>query len=209
METLNNTPIPQDAFPVSIDVVGLYSNVPTNKGIAAMRRALDTRQAKTVMIDTIVELVHHVLKFNIFEFNSKLYIQNIGTAMGIKEAPTIVNIFTAEIDDKIKECASIEGKNCIHFYHRYIDDIVIISTGTKDQDHFSKFMEKVNKLHKTIKFTSEFNYDEKSTTCLDTTISIKMTKLRQIFTELKRTKYSIFYQAHVTHLTFSKVSRTH
>ena len=106
IETLNNAIIPPNAFPVSIDVVGLYSNIPTEEGISAMKRALETRPDKTVSTTTIVKLLTHVLKLNIFEFNSDLYIQNIGTAMGTKAAPTIANIFMAEIDEKIKRCGT-------------------------------------------------------------------------------------------------------
>jgi hypothetical protein len=73
LETLNQTPLPQNSFPVSIDVVGLYSNIPTEEGIMAMRRALDTRQERTVSTDTFVELLDHVLRLNIFEFNSDLF----------------------------------------------------------------------------------------------------------------------------------------
>jgi hypothetical protein len=40
LETLNKTLLPQNAFPASIDVVGLYSNIPTDEGITAMKRAL-------------------------------------------------------------------------------------------------------------------------------------------------------------------------
>jgi hypothetical protein len=36
IEVLSRTPLPPNAFPVSIDVVGLYSNIPTEEGIAAM-----------------------------------------------------------------------------------------------------------------------------------------------------------------------------
>jgi hypothetical protein len=158
IEILNNTPIPQNSFPVSIDVVGLYSNIPTEEGIAAMRRALDTRQDKTIATNTIIEMLDHV---NIFEFNSELYIQNVGTAMGTKAAPTIANIFMSEIDIKIKNCAITNTnehqqtpqnnnehqltptRNLIHFYKRYIDDVFIIWTGTREE--FSNFVEDINK----------------------------------------------------------------
>jgi predicted transcriptional regulator len=82
IELLNNTPMPPNAFPVSIDVVGFYSNIPTKEGISAMRRALETRQDKTVSTATIIDMLSHILKLSIFEFNSELYIQNVGTAMG-------------------------------------------------------------------------------------------------------------------------------
>jgi hypothetical protein len=59
--------------------------------------------------------------------------------MGTKAAPTIANIFMAEIDEKIKKCGNINNKNLVHFYKRYIDDIFIIWTGTRDE--FTKFTE--------------------------------------------------------------------
>jgi hypothetical protein len=102
IEILNNTPMPPDSFPVSIDMVGLYSNIPTEEGIAAMRRALDTRKDKIVTTNTIIEMVSHVLKLNIFKLNYELYIQNVGTTTGTKAAPTIANIFMAKIDIKLK-----------------------------------------------------------------------------------------------------------
>jgi hypothetical protein len=74
IELLNNTPMPPNAFPVSIDVVGLYSNIPTEEGISAMRKALDTRKDKTVSTPTIIDMLSHVLKLNIFEFDTELYI---------------------------------------------------------------------------------------------------------------------------------------
>jgi hypothetical protein len=174
IEILNETPILQNAFPGSIDVVGSYSNIPTEEGIAAMRRALDTRQDKTVTTNTILEMIDHVLRLNIFELNSELHIQNVGTALGTKVAPTMANIFTAEIDINIIEYGIIKGKNCIYFYHRFLDDIFIIWIGTKD--NFSEFMKKVNLLHKTIKFVCEFDYDKKSTKFLDTKVNMDLKK---------------------------------
>jgi hypothetical protein len=173
---LNQIPLPENSFPVSIDVVGLYSNIPTDEGILAMKRALNTRQDKTVSTDTLIELLDHVLRLNIFLFNSDLFIQNIGTAMGTKAAPTIANIFMAEVDVKIKEYGQVGDRDHIHFYKRFIDDIFIIWTGTKE--NFEDFMKRLNLLHKTIKFTCEYDFDRKSTFFLDTTITIKNGKLK-------------------------------
>ena len=100
IDVLNTIPMPPNSFPVSIDVVGLYSNIPTEEGISAMRRALDTRNDKTVTTNTLIEMLNHMLKLNIFEFNSDLYIQNVGTAMGTKAAPTIANIFWRKLTSK-------------------------------------------------------------------------------------------------------------
>ncbi len=63
----------------SIDVVGLYSNIPTEEWIDAMKKALSTRQDKAVTTDTIIQMLDHVLKLNMLELNSDLFIQNIVT----------------------------------------------------------------------------------------------------------------------------------
>ena len=58
----------------------------------------------------------------------------------------------------------------IIFYKRFIDDIFIIWTGTEEE--LKTFMTKINNAHPTIKFTVSYNLAEKSTTFLDTTVSI-------------------------------------
>jgi hypothetical protein len=82
LESLKTTGIPQGAFPVSIDVVGLYTNIPHNEGIESVERALNTRKNPEVPTNTLIDFLKLVLKYNIFEFKSELYQQEIGTAMG-------------------------------------------------------------------------------------------------------------------------------
>ena len=48
-------------FPVSIDVVGLYPNIPHEEGLSALRNALEKREDKSVPTDLLVEN-------NIFEY---------------------------------------------------------------------------------------------------------------------------------------------
>ena len=103
---------------------------------------------------------------NIFVFDAALYIQKIGTAMGTRAAPTFANLFMGKIDTLIKNCAA----SLVFFYKRFIDDILIIWTGSEAE--FLDFMTKINKLHPTIKFTCEYDFATKSTNFLDTKISI-------------------------------------
>jgi hypothetical protein len=171
LEILKTTGLPQGAFTVSIDVVGLYTNIPHNEGIDSVRRALNTRKNPEVPTETLIDFLQLVLKYNIFEFNKNLYQQEIGTAMGTRVAPTVANIFMSEIDNKIQKFAKEENLEFIHFYKRYIDDILVIWKGTVEQ--LNIFMTKINLLHPSIKFTCEFDSANRSTTYLDTTISLK------------------------------------
>ena len=94
---------------VSIDVSGLYTNIPQSEGLEAVRDALEDRDDKAIPSEYIVKLLEIVLKHNIFEFDEELFIQLIGTAMGTRPAPSYANIFMArKIDNKIEELAKKE-----------------------------------------------------------------------------------------------------
>ena len=181
---------------MSIDVVGLYSNIPHKEAIKQVTEALDSRKDKSVPTSFLTTLMMFILSFNVFRFDSKLFIQLIGIAMGTRSAPTIANIFMAFIDKMVMGC----GKDWIALFKRYIDDILIFWTGTREE--FEEFMVKINKLHPTIKFTSSYNFENKSTTFLDTEISIINGK---IVTDLYRKKtdkiqYLLPTSCHPTHI---------
>ena len=78
--------------------MGLYTNIPQVHCIISVRAALNTRSDQTVPTEFLVKLLKNVLMSNIFEFNSKLYLQIIGTALGLKGGPTISNIYMKSLD---------------------------------------------------------------------------------------------------------------
>ena len=74
-----------------------------------------------------------VLKLNIFEFNSELFVQLIGTAMGARPAPSYANILMAnKIDPTIIEIArkSESENNPVDLFKRFLDDIFMVYTGS-------------------------------------------------------------------------------
>ena len=73
LELLKTKGLPQGTFPVSIDVVGLYTNIPHNEGVDSVKRVLNTRKDPEVPTDTLIKFLELVLKHNIFEFNSNLF----------------------------------------------------------------------------------------------------------------------------------------
>ena len=79
-----------------------------------------------------------VLMWNIFEFDLRLFIQIIGTAMGTRPAPTFACLFMGKIDKMIRWAAIVGIRNLIHFYKRFIDNILIIWLGTEEE--FLTFM---------------------------------------------------------------------
>ena len=135
-----------------------------------MEEALKTRADNSVSTKVLIELMELVLKYTIFEFDRKLFIQLIGTAIGTIMAPTVANILMAMIGILVLECATMNGASLITLMKRFIDDFLLFWTGPKESFEF--VMIKINNLHPTIKFTSSYDYENRSTTFLDIEIQI-------------------------------------
>ena len=103
-EELKSHTFSPDTFPVSIDVVGLYPNIPHEEGLIALEQALDGRIDKTIPTKFLVEMTRFILENNIFEFHKKLRLQLIGTAKGRGPAPTLANLFMEVIDGQVERC---------------------------------------------------------------------------------------------------------
>ena len=103
----NSDDIEDEDILVTIDVTGLYSNIPMDDGIKACKDILENSDNPDALNCLILELLELVLKNNIFEFDDKLYRQEIGTAMGCRPAPDYANIFMAQIDDRILKTAEL------------------------------------------------------------------------------------------------------
>ena len=86
-----------------MDVVGLYPNIPRDKGLSALRKRLNERDKKGVSTDTLVEFVELILKNNIFNFNEKTLKQKTGTAIGAKFALPYSILFMPELEEKLLE----------------------------------------------------------------------------------------------------------
>ena len=60
---------------------------------------------QAVPTDLLVNLLDLMMRHNIFEFNGELYRQLSGVDMGTRSAPSLANIFCAEIDKEIVKLA--------------------------------------------------------------------------------------------------------
>ena len=226
IEKLNEMEIIEDGdILVSIDVSGLYTNIPQWEGLDAAKEALEERNDKTVPTDFLLKLLELVLKHNIFEFNNELFIQIIGTAMGTRPAPSYANIFMAKkIDPKIVTLAYDDGQensahkqyNPVKFFKRFLDDIFILFRGSPQILH--SFIEDLNKIHPTIKFTLShtlpYNKENILTSHCDCAISESLAFLdtackiieRKIIVDLyrkptDRNQYLLTNSCHPAHVT--------
>ena len=165
--------IPEESILVSLDVKSLYTNIPNKEGVFAVKQALEKLPPalKKVSTKVITTFLFLILTLNNFIFNCKHYLQRKGCAMGTVCAPTYANIFMGHFEDTYIYPKIV---NKCKLYLRYIDDIFLIWTGTKNE--LLQFIEELNKQHQPIKFSMEYSYN--SVSFLDTIVYKEGTRLQ-------------------------------
>ena len=108
--------------------------------------------------------------------------------MGTKMAPAYANLFMGELEPKLIKLNS----KAILIWKRFIDDIFIVWTDTESA--LDTFIENINKVHHTIKFTHEQSTEE--LTFLDTTVykgpKFHETGLLDVKTNIKPTNKQLY-----------------
>ena len=79
---------------MALDLKSMYSNIPTDEGLAAFKEELDKREDQSIPSEFYIKLLRLVLEANIFEFNREYFIQLLGTAMGT----TYANLFMSKLE---------------------------------------------------------------------------------------------------------------
>ena len=145
--------LPADSIFCTIDVVGLYPNIPHEDGLEAIRKSLDSREDPEVSTATLMELANLVLKNNYFVHNGKTYKQKQGTAIGTKFAPSYAILAMGDFETKALNNYFLDP----WVWWRYIDDIFLI--WQHGEESLLKFIEYLNSLHPSIKFTYKYSRD--------------------------------------------------
>ena len=166
--------IPNNALLVTLDVSSLYTNIPNHEGLLAVAEHLRTDPDKQKIGPHLLKLLQLVLHSMSFSFNGDHYLQIGGTAMGTSVAPNYANLFMDRFETKALDNWSLKPL----VWLRFIDDIFMI--WTHGEDSLSNFIEYLNGIHPTIKFTHKVSTS--SINFLDTTIKINSN--RELYTTL-------------------------
>ena len=127
--------------------------VPRDYGLEALRKSLDSRENPEVSTDTLMDLAELVLKNNYFVHNESIYRQKCGTAIGTKFAPSYAILAMGEFEKQALEGADLKP----WLWWRYIDDIFMI--WEHGEESLLKFIDYLNEIHPTIKFTYKYSRD--------------------------------------------------
>ena len=165
---LDQKEIPDNTILVTLDVKSLYTNIPDDEGINFCVNAIQNHyQGSTPLpIQHLKQMLIFILQYNHFTFNGKTYLQIHGTSMGTPFAPNYANIFMAEIEKNILENPPQNKRPTL--WKRFIDDIFMVWPHGHTALH--QFLEHINCLHETIKFTAQLL--EKEISFLDTIIYV-------------------------------------
>ena len=168
---LNKFNMLPDMILCTLDITSLHTNIPHNEGIQSIKEFLAIyRHTNDLPHNSyIIELLEVVLTSNYFDFNGKQYHQISGTALGTKLAPSYANLFMTKFE-----------QNHVYTYHlqptlwkRFIDDIFLI--WPHGMNSLLEFIEHLNTVHPTVKFTSTISQTEVS--FLDLILYIRGDKL--------------------------------
>ena len=125
---------------------------------------LNAGQGHERLIETICDLMRMILTMNNFEFDNNHFIQLHGTSMGTRMVPAYTNLFMGDLEEKLLTQFPLKP----YLWWRYIDDIFMV--WTHGEDKLQDFINHINSLHSTIKFTHEFSKSHIS--FLDVTVSL-------------------------------------
>ena len=174
---------------VTMDVAALYTNIPNDEGMEAVREAFEEKQDTTFHREFVLRLLEILLHNNYFEFNGELFKQTIGAAMGSQPIPNYANIFMSrKIDRKILsifEKYAAEENISLKLFKRFLDDLFFIFRGSTRTLH--RILDDINEIHPSIRLTMSHTSIEEEEPCdcpkketipyLDVSLSIKNGKI--------------------------------
>jgi hypothetical protein len=136
---------------VSFDVTSLYTQIPVEDAVNICADMLYENDAFLGLCkQQFCKLLSLTVKPSYFLFNSILYEQVDGLAMGSPAAPALANIFLNSLETKFLNDCPHEFRPL--FYKRYLDDTFVIF---QDPTHAPLFLQYINAQHTNIKFTME------------------------------------------------------
>ena len=187
LDFLNHLPtsVSPNSELITFDVVSLYTNIPHEFGIAAVSYWLE-KHRDTILPrfskDFILDSLRLILQNNAFYFDSKYYIQEKGTAMGTKMAPTYATLVLGYLENIMYEnVESNYGSNFAVYikqnWFRFLDDCFILWNSDIPIENFQSDL---NSLNENIQFT--LNRSKREIPFLD--VLVQITEDNSIHTDI-------------------------
>ena len=151
LNIIKNIQVEEYDLLVTVDASSLYTNIRHEDGIEALKSWLKENGTNPDKVKFIGSLAKLVLTSNYFTFNGKIYLNKQGTAMGTRMAPNYAIIFMHTVEQEILRNSKLKPR----IWHCFIDDVFI--TWTHGKEKREEFLDYINQVHETIKFTAEYS----------------------------------------------------
>ena len=165
-EEIKKTKIQQGECITSYDVTALFTSIPVPSTLDIIRSTLEQdaelSNRTSMSADNIIELLSFCLNNTYFVFQEEFYEQTRGAAMGSPISPIVANIFMEAFEKKVIETAL----HPLRIWKRYVDDTFAL----QDDAHKEEFLQHLNSVDPSIKFTVEEAKEDGSIPFLDTII---------------------------------------
>ena len=143
---------------VSLDVVGLYTKVPTDETLAVVgdKLAADPllEECICIPIDNLIEMLTFNVETTYFGMGADIYRQEEGLAMGSPLSPVLANIYMEYFKEMTLGSTSLKPS----MWLRYIDDTFIL---WPHQEDVQILLDHVNSIQPSIQFSMEKKQDNK------------------------------------------------
>lgn len=148
---------------ISLDVISLYTNIPTTTATIVIEKNWKKLKPHTKLDkEQFMKALDLCLNSTYFEFEGKIYEQIFGLPMGAPLSPVVANIVLEELEEQCLKKCTFE----IPFYKRYMDDIVTAIPSNELNNVLNVF----NSYHPKIQFTCEEETKNNELNFLDMTI---------------------------------------
>ena len=191
--------LPDNIILATIDVVSMFTSVPQEEAFDIGMEIFHSinRLSSSPKMPTprhMGKLLKLVLYRNSFEFDGNFYLQQKGVPMGLRSS---VSLSCLVIDNLVKQIVTMSPH--IVSFHIYMDDALLTWKGTLEE--LDLFINKINDLHPTLKFT--YTASEERITFLDLEIfkgnRFQISKILDISCHTKATETWCYLQRDSCH----------
>lgn len=140
--------IPDDHILISLDVISLFTNIPTDLTIELLKDRWSLIEDHCELtLDAFVSLLQFCFDNSYFSFDDKFYRQIFGLGMGNCLSPVCSDVVMSELQTKCIDKLDFK----LPFFKRYVDDIITCVP----IDKISTLLDAFNSFHPRLQFTVE------------------------------------------------------